>query len=278
MCHVFYGGGLRAYVLRLRALFYRVRSRANGPVPTCFGDWLWQAGLAIAVLFIGVQRRALSRKLVATIGALVVLSAIARMKLAYGVPAERVLLVGVGLGRHVPCSDDPASCQRPSTCSWPPELVFRFHNDNIGWNDAALVCICAIIVLLAALCFQAPTRHAFRSGDVTARAVGLKVSSEPCRSFFTLLQVLEQQRQRSLSGLSVSSVLWCAFCCPASGSSVTTRLLASALLAAAHFADWLRPLIWLIVTPCLQGCSHPSSGDFFSGYFPNQISQIKPSQ
>ncbi len=82
-------------------------------------------GLAIAVLFIG-DASGLSKLVVATIGALVVLSAIAGIGWRMAFQPERVLLVGVG-GKHVPCSDDPASCQRQSTCSWPPELVFRFH-------------------------------------------------------------------------------------------------------------------------------------------------------
>ncbi len=134
---------------------------------------------------------------------------------------------------------------------------------NIGWNDAALVCICAIIVLLAALLFRRPL-DIFPLGDVTARAVGLKVSSSRA-ILLALAGVGTTAATITIGPVSFIGLMVPHFAALLGFKSVTTRLLASALLGALLLVLRIGlGAISLIRGPCLQGCSHPSSGAAFS--------------
>ncbi|RRY07964.1 Fe(3+)-hydroxamate ABC transporter permease FhuB [Brucella anthropi] len=194
-------------------------------------------GLAIAVLFIG-DAGGFSKLVVASIGALVVLSAIAGIGWRMAFQPERVLLVGVGLGSMfhalmilLLASGNPRVA---GLLNW-----FSGSMGNIGWNDAALVCICAIIVLLAALFFRRPL-DIFPLGDVTARAVGLKVSSSRA-VLLALAGVGTTAATITIGPVSFIGLMMPHFAALLGFRSVTMRLLASALLGALLlvFADWL---------------------------------------
>ncbi len=166
------------------------------------------------------------------------LSAIAGIGWRMAFQPERVLLVGVGLGSMfhalmvlLLASGNPRVA---GLLNW-----FSGSMGNIGWNDAALVCICAIIVLLAALLFRRPL-DLFPLGDVTARAVGLKVSSSRA-ILLALAGVGTTAATITIGPVSFIGLMVPHFAALLGFRSVTMRLLASALLGALLlvFADWL---------------------------------------
>ncbi|MFD1790238.1 Fe(3+)-hydroxamate ABC transporter permease FhuB [Ochrobactrum teleogrylli] len=194
-------------------------------------------GLAIAVLFMG-DASGFSKLAVATFGALVVLSVIAGIGWRTAFQPERVLLIGVGLGSMfhalmilLLASGNPRVA---GLLNW-----FSGSMGNIGWNDAALGCICATIVLLAALLFRRPL-DIFPLGDVTVRSVGLKVSSS--RAILLAIAGLGTTAATITVGpVSFIGLMVPHFAAMLGFRGVTMRLLASALLGALLlvFADWL---------------------------------------
>lgn len=131
-------------------------------------------GLAIAVLFLP-DAGGMSKLFVASIGAFVVLTAISLIGWRMAFQPERVLLVGVGLGSMfhalmilLLASGNPRVA---GLLNW-----FSGSMGNIGWNDAVLVCSCALAVLVAAILIKRPL-DIFPLGDMTARSIGIKVSA-----------------------------------------------------------------------------------------------------
>jgi ferric hydroxamate transport system permease protein len=194
-------------------------------------------GLAIAVLFIG-DADGFSKLAVAAIGALVVLSAIAGIGWRMAFQPERVLLVGVGLGSMFQAlmilllaNGNPRVA---GLLNW-----FSGSMGNIGWDDATLVCICAIMVLFAALLFRRPL-DIFPLGDVTVRSVGLKVSSSRA-ILLALAGVGTAAATVTIGPISFIGLMVPHFATLLGFRSVTMRLLGSALIGALLlvFADWL---------------------------------------
>lgn len=130
-------------------------------------------GLAIAVLFLP-DAGDMSKLIIASTGAFVVLALISLIGWRMAFQPERILLVGVGLGSvfHalmvlLLASGNPRVA---GLLSW-----FSGSMGNAGWNDALLVCACALFVLVAAI-LQKRALDIFPLGDTTGRSIGLKVS------------------------------------------------------------------------------------------------------
>lgn len=194
-------------------------------------------GLAVAVLFLP-NSGGMSKLVVASIGAFAVLAAIALIGKRMAFQPERVLLVGVGLGSAfhalmilLLASGNPRVA---GLLNW-----YSGSMGNVGSSDAILVCVCALIVFLAAALLKRPL-EIFPLGDTTTRAIGLKVPQS--RGILLLIAgVATTAATLTVGPISFIGLMVPHFVSLLGFRTIGVRLTAAALVGALMliFADWL---------------------------------------